>query len=341
MSPAGWSAKELIAKVMLGEPLADETVARESRAHSSRVRTVPKPKDVPEFFRHPRLRRASPISRYLAAAGLEALGQTRSIAIREGRLRLGMVVVFSTGCVSYTRRFFEEMLDDPSLASPILFPETVFNAPASHLAALLGSTGINYTLLGDSAEFLSGLKLACDWLHTGECDGCLVLGAEESDWLIYEAIQLFTRDVVTASGAGALYLERKEHPGDGDIGISQITDPILYTDHEARKFAPAEMRTRLDLDATVEARTLLLDGLQDCVRLDAPERVAWENWGGPRLSIRRILGDALGASVAWQCVCARGLLLERNQSYDSAIVSAVGLNQQSIAAEFTLQPTGI
>lgn len=299
------------------------------------------PTDVPEFFRHPRLRRASPISRYLAAAGLEALGQARGIAVRDGKLRLGIVVVFSTGCVSYTRRFFEEMLDDPSLASPILFPETVFNAPASHLAALLGSTGINYTLLGDSAEFLSGLKLACDWLHTGECDGCLVIGAEESDWLIYEAIQLFTRGVVTASGAGALYLEQKERPDDGDVRISRITDPVLYTDHGARKFAPAEMRTRLGLDAAVEARTLLLDGLQDCVRLDAPERAAWENWGGQRLSIRKVLGDALGASVAWQCVCARGLLLGKNQGYHSAIVSAVGLNQQSIAAEFTLKPSRI
>ena len=218
----------------------------------------------------------------------------------------------------------------------------MFNAPASHLAALLGSTGINYTLLGDSAEFLSGLKLAGQTGCTlGECDGCLVIGAEESDWLINEAVQLFTRDMVIASGAGALFLERKKHPADGDIGILRITDPVLYTSHDARKLAPTEMRARLDLDAAMEARTLLLDGLQDCVGLDAPERAAWENWRGQRLSIRRILGDALGASVAWQCVCARELLLGKNRSCDSAIVSAVGLNQQSIAASFTLQPPSL
>jgi len=91
----------------------------------------------------------------------------------------------------------------------------------------------------------------------------------------------------------------------------------------------------------MEGRTLLFDGLQDCAGLDAPERAAWENWSGDRLSIRRILGDALGASVAWQCVCACEWLLEKNQSWDSAIVSAVGLNQQSIAAEFIYHPAEI
>ncbi len=302
---------------------------------------MPKPATAPEFFRHPRLRRASPISRYIASAGFEALGTSRSVAVHDGGLRLGIVVVLSTGCIAYTRRFFEEMLDDPSLASPILFPETVFNAPASHLATVLGSTGINYTLLGDAAEYLSGLKLAADWLLTDQCDGCLVIGAEESDWLINEAIHLFSREVVLAAGAGALYLEKNEEALDGDIGIARITDPVLYIDHEARKLAPAEMRAKLGMEATSERRALLLDGLQDSASLDAPERGAWENWRGERLSIRRTLGDALGASVAWQCVCARELLLQEAQGWRSAIVSAVGLNQQSIAAEFTLHPAGI
>jgi len=38
---------------------------------------------------------------------------------------------------------------------PLRFPETVFNAPASHLAAILGVTGATYTLVGDEAVGLA------------------------------------------------------------------------------------------------------------------------------------------------------------------------------------------
>ena len=69
-----------------------------------------------------------------------------------------------SGSVNYSRRFYDETLKDPATASPLVFPETVFNAPASHLAALLGTTAINYTLVGDPGTFLQGIALAADWL---------------------------------------------------------------------------------------------------------------------------------------------------------------------------------
>jgi 3-oxoacyl-(acyl-carrier-protein) synthase len=49
-----------------------------------------------------------------------------------------------------------------SAASPLLFPETVFNAPASHLAAILGITGASYTLVGDGAVGVLALRMAED-----------------------------------------------------------------------------------------------------------------------------------------------------------------------------------
>ncbi len=60
--------------------------------------------------------------------------------------------------MAYSRRFYEEVLRDPATASPLIFPETVFNAPASHLAAFLGTTAINYTLVGDEGTFLAGTR---------------------------------------------------------------------------------------------------------------------------------------------------------------------------------------
>lgn len=338
VSPAGWGAADLIDRAMKGTVLPYEELTREDCNHSVKVRRVAKAENRHPFLRHPRLRRAGVLSRYVAAAGLEALGETRATAVRDGKLRLGIIVVFATGCVAYTRRFYEEVLDNPSLASPIVFPETVFNAPASHLAAMLGSTGINYTLLGDAAEYLSGLKLASDWLYTRQCDGCLVIGAEEIDWLISEAVHLFSPAAILAEGAGALYLERGHATASNapnTVQLSQITHPVLYTNANDRKLAAAKTREQLEIDPADEKQMLLLDGLQKLEKLDAAETAAWENWQGQRLSIRKSLGDALGSSIAWQCVSAVSLLEKNYQQCHSALVSAVGLNQQSIAARFT------
>ncbi|NOY00159.1 MAG: hypothetical protein GXP30_10555 [Verrucomicrobia bacterium] len=334
VSPAGWSANTLVAQTLSDQPLPHEERTREGNNHPAKVRPVPKPDAPQDFARHPRLRRVSAISRFVTAAGIEALGQRRAEAVRQNKLRLGIVVVFATGCVAYTGRFFQEVLDNPKLASPILFPETVFNAPASHLAAILSCTGINYTLLGDAAEYLSGLRLASDWLTTHQCDGCLVIGAEEIDWLISEAVQLFTRDAILSEGAGALYLEMDEDGTSNAPRISCITDPVLYTHDMDRNLAAKKMRAQLELAAEVEKHSLLLDGLQSSKTLDKAENNAWGNWSGQRLSIRKTLGDALGASVAWQCVAAAAQLKSNTPQYQSTLISAVGLNQQSIAAKF-------
>lgn len=336
VSPAGWSSNDLIEQALDGTPLPHEELSLGGNNRILKVRQIPKPTERQEFDRHPRLRRASAISRFVTSAGLEALGDDRAEAVRNNELRLGIIVVFTTGCVTYTARFFNEVMDDSTLASPILFPETVFNAPASHLATILGSTGINYTLLGDGAEFLSGLNMASEWLITHQCDGCLIVGAEESNRLVSEAVHLFTPEAILAEGAGAIYLERGNHSTSKTTLISKITDPVIYTNDENRRTAAIKMRKQLKFGPEIESQAILLDGLQDISTLDEAEKTAWETWSGHRLSILKSLGNAMGASSAWQCVLAASLLEQKYEQCHSALVSGVGLNQQSIAAEFTL-----
>src|SRR5206468_11946913 len=88
---------------------------------------------------HPRLRRASVISRFAAAAGLEALRAAGVELDSQNAERTALIFAISNGGVIYTRRFYRDIVDaGAQSASPLLFPETVFNAPASHLAAILG-----------------------------------------------------------------------------------------------------------------------------------------------------------------------------------------------------------
>lgn len=158
-----------------------------------------------EFLRHPRLRRTSPISWFAAAAGMEAM------AARPGTdsARLGLVFCVMNACVQYSGRFFSEVLRDPPTASPILFPETVFNAPGSHLAVLCGVSGAVTTLVGDRNVFFSGLEQASAWLQDGLVDACLVVAAEEADWLSAEALSIQSPGKTPGEGAAALLLERK------------------------------------------------------------------------------------------------------------------------------------
>ena len=138
VSPAGWGVTALRAALEKQVPLPVQPVTRPGWEKPLFVRPVPPPAARPAFFAHPRLRRANAITHFTIAAALEALGETASL-VRSGAVRLGIVVGVMAGGVNYSRRFYEEVLRDPATASPLIFPETVFNASASHLAAFLGS----------------------------------------------------------------------------------------------------------------------------------------------------------------------------------------------------------
>src|SRR5206468_7697598 len=137
---------------------------------------------------HPRLRRASMISRFAAAAGLEALQAAGVKLDSQSAERMALVFAISNGGVIYTKRFYRDIVEaGAQKASPLLFPETVFNAPASHLAAILGITSATYTLVGDGAVGLAAIKMAEDLLANEAVDYCLVVGTEEIDWLLCDA----------------------------------------------------------------------------------------------------------------------------------------------------------
>ena len=317
VSPAGWGVKALRNRELI--PVKE--LARPGWQHPLHVRQVPAPQPRPDFFAHPRLRRCSSITRFAAAAALEALGKDAA-AVSDGVLRLGLVSCVMSGCVNYSRRFYEEVLADPSTASPLAFPETVFNAPASHIAALLGRVDLTYTLVGDPGVFLQGLALAAQWLVADAVDGCLVIGAEECDWITADAFRLFARRIVLSAGAGAVYLRREP---EGTVELAGITDSFLYTQRCNRFQAAQGMRAQLPTTAN-----LLVDGTQNLPRYDRAENEAWADWTADRLAPKTFLGEGLAAAAAWQCVAA----IDALQS-GSALVSVVGCNQQAIGAQFT------
>jgi len=326
VSPAGWGVKAFREALARGEAIPAKELPRPGN-QPLRVQQVPAASPRPAFTGHARLRRTSPIAHYAVSSALEALGDDAA-KVNSGALRLGVVYCALTGCVNYSRRFYDEVLKDPSTASPLVFPETVYNSPASHLAALLGTTAINYTLVGDPGTFLQGLVLAADWLTEKRVDACLVVGAEEMDWLTAGATWLFEHKTIFSEGAGALYL-RTEAGGSPAVRLNAVTNAHLVSNGTTR--AQAIARARAEMNGNM-GRALLCDGLQNVPRGDRAERAAWADWPGERLSVKTIFGEALMAAAAWQCVAAVDALSQN--AYDTANVSVAGTNQQAMAAQF-------
>ena len=357
VSPAGWNVAALRDALGKNEPLPVQSLPRPGWDKPLRARLVPNPPTRPEFLAHPRLRRTSSITHYAAAAALEAVAELRANS-RAKNYRLGIVVCLQSGCVQYSCRFYDETLKNPATASPLVFPETVYAAPASHVAALLGNVVLAYSLVGDPSAFLQGVALGAQWLEENRVDACLVIGAEETNWITADALRLLDRPAIVAAGAGALCLCREPKLSVG-VELSAITDTFTFSARLNRTQAARAMRNQLvefdcrarreecsperlvtssptgqDNTGNKSSGELLCDGMGNSPRTDAAERAAWSDWTGPRVSPKRILGEGLMAAAAWQCVAACDGVAEKQ--FAAASVSLVGSNQQAIGARFAV-----
>lgn len=330
VSAAGWGVEALMRALEGGEMPAPILLERACGDNVISTPVLRVPMDAATLPKIARLRRTSPISKFAASAAMEALGEDRLAAIRDG-LRVGVILTLTNGCVNYSNRFFSEVLADPALASPILFPETVFNAPSSHLSAMIGSNSPNDSLIGDSSGFLTGMDLAAEWIERGDVDGCIVVAAEEIDWLSAEGLCLYSKHLLPSEGAAAVYLEA----GDGPLILHELPDPVPYQ-RINRPLAVLEMKRLLEEKGIHDdGRTLLIDGLCGVATVDRAERQAWQDWSGPRFSPKLIVGESMGAAAGFQVVAAAASLIRKTlPTIDRALIFSAGANQQTAALAF-------
>lgn len=312
VSPAGWGVPAMRAVLECAKPLPVQALARPGWEKPLPIRAIPQPFEKPAFLAHARLRRASPMTHYTVAAALEALGSDAPL-IRSGQLRLGIIASTMNGGLSYSRRFYQEVLQSPATASPLIFPETVFNAPASHISAFLEVSTVNYTIVGGPEAFLQALAVGAQWLEDGVADGCLVLGAEEADWTAADALRLFDRNAVHAGGAGALYLTGQRGTGPA-VDLAAVTDPVS-ADAANQALSQLPLGTKRELLCASESNGS-----------------AWSNWPGGRLAPKKILGEGFVAASAWLCVAACDAIF--HCQYEAANVILTGKHQPAMAARF-------
>jgi 3-oxoacyl-(acyl-carrier-protein) synthase len=352
VTPLGHSVPAVWDKLLHGEEARAETISSPvSRQIYPAFRVSASPPA------HPRLRRSSAISRFAVAAGLAAL---EDAAITPGldAERIALIFATSNGGVIYTRRFYHDIVaSGAQAASPLLFPETVFNAPASHLAAILGITGASYTLVGDGAVGLLAVKMAEDLMQNEAIDYCLVVGAEEVDWLLCDAYRKWRllrsappiepfheppKGMILSEGAGAIVVGRT-----GAIQIKKIAAGENYP----RRKDVAEILSRIFSElGSEEAGVFIGSANGTFIDLAEQESALRVLPGSAVYTIKPALGESVGASAIWQVIAGAqtlrthqvppvlhsasrsSLRISTTRITDAtirhAIISTCGLNQQ-------------
>jgi 3-oxoacyl-(acyl-carrier-protein) synthase len=282
---------------------------------------------------HPRLRRSSAISRFAVVAGLAALEDAKLQLDAEKAARTALIFAVSNGGVIYTKRFYHEIVESGAqAASPLLFPETVFNAPASHLAAILGITGASYTLVGDGAVGILALKMAEDLMASETLDRCLVVGAEEADWLLCDAYRKWRllrsappikpfeqppRGTILSEGAGAVLLSRS-----GAIRLEKIAAGTNFRKQSEAGDSLEKIFAKLG-DGEIDLVVASANG----TFIDAAEHAAVSrNCPSARVyAMKGALGESVGASSLWQTICGAQCLRTQLVPPDSRLIQEVGV----------------
>src|ERR1043166_6847440 len=283
VTPLGTGIDSVWERLLQGEEASATTISEQFADRKYSIFRVPE--SALKGISHPRLRRASAISRFAAAAGLHALESAGVKPESQDAERIALIFAISNGGVTYTKRFYHEIVGTGAqAASPLLFPETVFNAPASHLAAILGVSGVTYTL---------------------------VVGTEEIDWLLCDAYRRWrllrsappiepfrkqNRGIILSEGAGAIVLTRngsvtieRAHPG-GHFGRRAEAKTIL------RRILQDLAQMEIDIVISSANGTFIDHAESEPLREIVPNALVYT--GKPAL------GESVGAAGLWQIILA-------------------------------------
>jgi 3-oxoacyl-[acyl-carrier-protein] synthase II len=141
-----------------------------------------------DFIASAHVRRMDRLSRAVVSAGRMALADGGLGGTEVAPERLSVVVGSALGNISESVRYLERLFTKgPALASPMMFPNLVLNAPASYTAMDLGCTGANLTVSQGEASGEQAIALGCDLIRAGRADVVLAGGGDELDEIVVSA----------------------------------------------------------------------------------------------------------------------------------------------------------
>jgi 3-oxoacyl-[acyl-carrier-protein] synthase II len=302
--------------------------------HAGEIRPF-EPKD---YLGERNLRPVDRTARLLLVAAQQALESSGWTAERRAEREVGLVLGTTFCSVRTIAEFDRRALQlGPSYASPMDFANSVINAAAGQAAIWHDLRGVNSTVAAGEASGLLALAYAADLIRSGRADAVLAGGAEE---LCFESFVGHHRagrlgsvcmvpfdsrrdGFALAEGAAMLLLEAAESAAArGAHVLAEIRGygEAFAGDREEATIAGAVARAvRLAVaDAGIEPADLDVLSLSanGGVRSDRAEALGIAAALGPAGSalpataIKAMLGEALGASGAFQAVDLLGFFAD-------------------------------
>ena len=128
----------------------------------------------------------------LAAAAARMALADAGLPVPDVGARSAVFLATGYGPSSYTERILEQVIrEGPASTSPMLFAESVANAPAAQVALLDRAMGANVTVTQRDAGALSAVARAAEELCAGRADRALAGGAEELSPLLHAILDRY------------------------------------------------------------------------------------------------------------------------------------------------------
>ena len=173
---------------------------------------------------------------------------------------------------------------------PMIFPNTVPNAPASNASIELGFKGPNATMVQRFCSAESAFLMACRYIEEGRADVMLTGGTDELTPLMIKGFaamgQMKRPDVSFGEGGGIIVLESAAHAARRQTTVRATVESITTIG----MLAAGHEKEALDLlvDGSADGNIVSLSG----TAMDMPELL--ERFSGkPRIDTGRTIGRSL------------------------------------------------
>ena len=231
VSPIGIGKEEFLSSLKNGRSGIEEIKEFDTHFSRSKKGGVVRSFHPKDFIPASKIRRLDRASQFAIAASKMALADANFSVTQENSARVGVVLGSGFCGLSSSEEFhrgqvLKEFLD----LNPMLFPNTVPNAPSSYVSIELGIQGVNSTLVQSFCTAEAAIFFACDQLRKRKADLILTGGVDElSEFLFrgFSALHLLATDqghgersrpydnmrngLVLGEGAGLLAIENEEH----------------------------------------------------------------------------------------------------------------------------------
>jgi len=142
-----------------------------------------------DYIKHPRAERSPRISQFTLAAAVLALKQAGLQGKQVGGESIAIVYGTGNGPAISSQRSLDAIVNGGLAAvEPLVFQESVFNAPTSLVSIQFGITGPVIVLPMGWTAGLHAIKQGCDLLRRGLVERVLVIAADELASATHEAL---------------------------------------------------------------------------------------------------------------------------------------------------------